>query len=262
MDNEMLVGAVEALLFAAGKPVSLKSLCEILEKDKDEVKDALQTLEMNLIERKSGIQLVKLNDAYQLATLEVYYDYVCKLLDNRPKPTLSQAALEVLAIVAYNPKVTRAEMEKIRGVSSDSAMNKLLEYNLIEEAGRMDAPGRPMMYQTTDEFLKMFGYTSLKDLPDLPKLKEEIDQLEISDDTENQANEQDDSSENLDVMQIEKENKQDGVSDDLNVVQDKRKNNQDGISEDLNVMQNENKNKQNDVAKENVNDIQNENEEE
>ena len=255
MDNEMLVGAVEALLFAAGKPVSLKSLCEILEKDKDEVKDALQTLEMSLIERKSGIQLVKLNDAYQLATLEVYYDYVCKLLDNRPKPTLSQAALEVLAIVAYNPKVTRAEMEKIRGVSSDSAMNKLLEYNLIEEAGRMDAPGRPMIYQTTDEFLKMFGYTSLKDLPDLPKLKEEIDQLEISDDTENQANEQDDSSENLDVMQIEKENKQDGVSDDLNVVQDKRKNKQDGISEDLNVMQN-------DVAKENVNDIQNDNEEE
>lgn len=262
MDNEMLVGAVEALLFAAGKPVSLKSLCEILENDKDEVKGALQTLEMNLIERKSGIQLVKLNDAYQLATLEVYYDYVCKLLDNRPKPTLSQAALEVLAIVAYNPKVTRAEMEKIRGVSSDSAMNKLLEYNLIEEAGRMDAPGRPMMYQTTDEFLKMFGYTSLKDLPDLPKLKEEIDQLEISDDTENQANEQDDSSENLNVMQIEKENKQDGVSDDLDVVQDKRKNNQDGISEDLNVIQNENKNKQNDVAKENVNDIQNENEEE
>lgn len=260
MDNEMLVGAVEALLFAAGKPVSLKSLCEILEKDKDEVKDALQTLEMNLIERKSGIQLVKLNDAYQLATLEVYYDYVCKLLDNRPKPTLSQAALEVLAIVAYNPKVTRAEMEKIRGVSSDSAMNKLLEYNLIEEVGRMDAPGRPMMYQTTDEFLKMFGYTSLKDLPDLPKLKEEIDQLEISDDTENPANEQDDASENLDVMQVEKENKQDGISDDLDVMQDEKKNNQDGISEDLNVMQNENK--QNDVVKENVNDMQNENEEE
>lgn len=262
MDNEMLVGAVEALLFAAGKPVSLKSLCEILEKDKDEVKDALQTLEMSLIERKSGIQLVKLNDAYQLATLEVYYDYVCKLLDNRPKPTLSQAALEVLAIVAYNPKVTRAEMEKIRGVSSDSAMNKLLEYNLIEEAGRMDAPGRPMMYQTTNEFLKMFGYTSLKDLPDLPKLKEEIDQLEISDDTENQANEQDDVSEDLDVMQVGKENKQDGVLENLDVMQVEKENNQDDISKDLNVMQteNENKNKQNDVAKDDANDMQNEEE--
>ena len=203
MDNEMLVGAVEALLFASGKPVSLKSLCEILEKDKNEVKDALQTLEMNLIERKSGIQLVRINDTYQLATLEIYYDYICKLLDNRPKPTLSQAALEVLAIVAYNPKVTRAEMEKIRGVSSDSAMNKLLEYNLIEEAGRMDAPGRPMMYQTTDEFLKMFGYNSLKDLPDLPKLKEEIDQLEIPDDTETQTDEQGESENEMDVIKNE-----------------------------------------------------------
>ena len=213
MDNEMLVGAVEALLFASGKPVSLKSLCEILEKDKNEVKDALQTLEMNLIERKSGIQLVRINDTYQLVTLEIYYDYICKLLDNRPKPTLSQAALEVLAIVAYNPKVTRAEMEKIRGVSSDSAMNKLLEYNLIEEAGRMDAPGRPMMYQTTDEFLKMFGYNSLKDLPDLPKLKEEIDQLEISDDTETQIDEQDESEDEMNVIKNEqnsvtKENKE------------------------------------------------------
>lgn len=203
MDNEMLVGVVEALLFASGKLVSLKSLCEILEKDKNEVKDALQTLEMNLIERKSGIQLVRINDTYQLATLEIYYDYICKLLDNRPKPTLSQAALEVLAIVAYNPKVTRAEMEKIRGVSSDSAMNKLLEYNLIEEAGRMDAPGRPMMYQTTDEFLKMFGYNSLKDLPDLPKLKEEIDQLEIPDDTETQTDEQGESENEMDVIKNE-----------------------------------------------------------
>ena len=186
MDNEMLVGAVEALLFAAGKPVSLKSLCEILENDKDEVKGALQTLEMNLIERKSGIQLVKLNDAYQLATLEVYYDYVCKLLDNRPKPTLSQAALEVLAIVAYNPKVTRAEMEKIRGVSSDSAMNKLLEYNLIEEAGRMDAPGRPTIYRTTNDYLKKFGYSSLEDLPELPKYKlDENQQIVIDDLVEN-----------------------------------------------------------------------------
>ena len=191
MDKEMLTSALEAILFAAGKSVSIKTLCEILEKEKDEVRDALQNLEIKLVERNSGIQLVKMNDNYQLATIETYYDYICKLLDNRPKPTLSQAALEVLAIIAYNPKITRAEMEKIRGVSSDSAMNKLLEYNLIEDAGRLDAPGRPVMYQTTEEFLKMFGYKSLKDLPDLPKLKEEMDQLEIEevkDGTENDLN--------------------------------------------------------------------------
>lgn len=184
MDKEMLTGAVEALLFSAGKPVSLKNLCEILEQEKADVLEAIQNLEVNLISRKSGLQLLKLNDSYQLATLEVYYDYICKMMDNRPKPSLSQAAFEVLAIIAYNPKVTRAEMEKIRGVSSDSALNKLLEYNLIEEAGRMDAPGRPMMYQTSEEFLRMFGYSSLKDLPDLPKLKEELEQLELEEDDE------------------------------------------------------------------------------
>lgn len=189
MDKEMLIQAIEAILFAAGKSVSIKTLCEILEKDEVEVKDALQSLELKLIERNSGIQLLRVNNSYQLATLEIFYDYICKLLDNRPKPTLSQAALEVLAIIAYNPKITRAEMERIRGVSSDSAMNKLLEYNLIEDAGRMDAPGRPVMYQTTEEFLKMFGYKSLKDLPDLPKLKEELEQMEIEETTDSQENE-------------------------------------------------------------------------
>ena len=98
------------------------------------------------------------------------------MIDNRPKPTLSQAALEVLSIVAYNQNATRAEIEKIRGVSSDSALNKLIEYDLVEEAGKMNAPGRPMMYRTTEEFLKMFGYTSLKDLPELPDLRETVNE--------------------------------------------------------------------------------------
>ena len=87
--------------------------------------------------------------------------------------------MEVLAIIAYNPKVTRAEVERIRGVSSDSAINKLLEYNLIEEVGRLDAPGRPTMYKTTDEFLRLFGYKSLEDMPELPKLKEDDGQIEL-----------------------------------------------------------------------------------
>lgn len=179
MDKEMLTSAIEALLFASGKPISLNTLSIILEQERKDIEEALQNLRIKLIERNSGIQLIKVNDSYQLCTLEIFYDYICKLLDNRPKPTLSQAALEVLSIVAYNPKVTRAEVEKIRGVSSDSAMNKLLEYNLIEEAGKQDLPGKPMGYQTTDEFLKMFGIESIKDLPELPKLKEELDQIKI-----------------------------------------------------------------------------------
>lgn len=170
---------LESLLFASGKPVEKKILIEIMEVTKEEIEEAASNLKTSLEERNSGIQLIEINDGYQLATIEKFYPQVCSLLDNRPKPSLSQAAMEVLAIIAYNPKVTRAEVERIRGVSSDSAMNKLLEYNLVEEAGRLDAPGRPMMYKTTDEFLRLFGYKSLNDMPELPKLKEEDGQINL-----------------------------------------------------------------------------------
>lgn len=174
MERDELVQAVEAMIFASGRPVSAKAISEILEVDTKEIEEAINVLKEKLIERNSGIQLIKVNDTYQFATLEKFYAYICKLLDNRPKPTLSQAALEVLSIVAYNQCTTRAEIERVRGVSSDSALNKLLEYNLVEEAGKMNAPGRPMMYKTTEDFLKMFGYTSLKDLPELPNIKDAL----------------------------------------------------------------------------------------
>lgn len=180
MEREELIQAIEALLFVSGKPVDIKMLAEVTNTSNNEVKEAAGELKQILIERKSGVQLIEINSGYQLATVEKFYPQICQLMDNRPKPSLSQAALEVLAIIAYNPKVTRAEMERIRGVSSDSAMNKLIEYNLIEEAGRMDAPGRPVMYKTTDEFLRLFGYSSLADMPELPTLKEDDGQMEIS----------------------------------------------------------------------------------
>lgn len=176
MENEELIQAVEAMLFASGKAVNPATIAEILNVEKEDVINAIEELRKILVERRSGIQVIKANESYQLATLEKFYSYICTMLDNRPKPTLSQAALEVLSIVAYNQNSTRAEIEKIRGVSSDSALNKLLEYNLVEEAGKMNVPGRPMMYRTTDEFLKMFGYTSLKDLPELPDLRESVNE--------------------------------------------------------------------------------------
>ena len=176
MENEELIQAVEAMLFASGKAVNPATIAEILNVEKEDVVNAIEELRKILVERRSGIQVIKVNESYQLATLEKFYSYICTMLDNRPKPTLSQAALEVLSIVAYNQNSTRAEIEKIRGVSSDSALNKLLEYNLVEEAGKMNVPGRPMMYRTTDEFLKMFGYTSLKDLPELPDLRESVNE--------------------------------------------------------------------------------------
>lgn len=179
MNKQELVQAIEALLFVSGKPVDIKTLTEVTKSSKEDVLEAAKELRQLLIDRNSGIQLIEINSGYQLATLEKFYPQICELMDNRPKPSLSQAALEVLAIIAYNPKVTRAEVERIRGVSSDSAMNKLIEYNLIEEAGRMDAPGRPVLYKTTDEFLRLFGYSSLDAMPDLPKLKDDDGQIEI-----------------------------------------------------------------------------------
>ncbi len=180
MEKQEIIQCLESLLFASGKAVDKKTLMEIIGVSKEEITNAANELKTILEDRNSGIQLIEINDGYQLATIEKFYPQVCTLLDNRPKPALSQAAMEVLAIVAYNPKITRAELERIRGVSSDSAMNKLLEYNLIEEAGRLDAPGRPTMYKTTDEFLRLFGYKSLADMPELPKLKEEDGQLELN----------------------------------------------------------------------------------
>ena len=187
MDKNDLIQALEAMLFASGKPVSSKVLCDILDVGRKEIDEAASDLRKLLIDRNSGIQLIKINDGYQLASIDKCYSYICQMLDNRQKPTLSQAALEVLSIVAYNQNVTRAEMEHIRGVSSDSAMNKLIEYNLIEDAGRLDAPGRPVMYKTTDEFLRMFGYDSLEDLPELPKLKEELDQIKLETDEQSEG---------------------------------------------------------------------------
>lgn len=179
MEKQEIIQCLESLLFASGRAVDKKMLAEIMGVKKEEVVEAANELKNILIERNSGIQLIEINEGYQLATIEKFYPQVCTLLDNRPKPSLSQAAMEVLAIVAYNPKITRAELERIRGVSSDSAMNKLLEYNLIEEAGRLDAPGRPTLYKTTDEFLRLFGYKSLSDMPELPILKEDDGQIEL-----------------------------------------------------------------------------------
>jgi segregation and condensation protein B len=216
MERDELVQAVEAMIFASGRPVSAKAISEILEVETKEIEEAINVLKEKLIERNSGIQIIKVNDTYQFATLEKFYAYICKLLDNRPKPTLSQAALEVLSIVAYNQNTTRAEIERVRGVSSDSALNKLLEYNLVEEAGKMNAPGRPMMYKTTEDFLKMFGYTSLKDLPELPNIKEALGE-EDGQVTIGEVAETSEVSKTTDEQEVNAVNEESIVSDDIDI---------------------------------------------
>ena len=140
-----------------------------------------------------GIEIIKVNDGYQMTTKKGAYECLVQLFDNRAKPSLSSAALEILSIIAYNPKITRAEIEAIRGVNSDGTLYRLLEYHLVEEAGKMDAPGRPTMYRTTDEFLKMFGISSLDELPELPRYRldenEQIVLEEMSDVATNKSSE-------------------------------------------------------------------------
>lgn len=170
MDKVEVKKVIEAILFCAGRPVEIKELITSLELGKEEILEIIEEMILDYKDNR-GIQLIKLEDSFQLATKEEFYEYIYPIIDKRNKPNLSQAALETLSIIAYNPEITRAQIETIRGVNSDGTIYRLLEHNLIKEAGKLDAPGRPTMYKTTDEFLKMFGYTSLDDLPELPKYK-------------------------------------------------------------------------------------------
>ena len=186
MEIDKIKSIIEAILFAAGRQVSIRELMISLEIPREELENIIVSMQEDYKIQNRGIEIIKLEDSYQLCTKKELYEYLYPILDKRAKPNLSNAALETLAIIAYNPRVTRAEIESIRGVSADACIYKLLEYGLIQEAGKSDLPGKPMTYVTSNEFLKMFGYTSLNDLPELPKYKlDENQQIVIDDLVEN-----------------------------------------------------------------------------
>lgn len=162
---------IESILFVSGQVVTISELQIVLEKSKEEIEKIIQEMQEQYKQESRGIEIIKINDGFQLCSKKENYEYIYQIIDKRSKPKLSKAALETLSIIAYNPKITRAEIEAIRGVNVDGTIYKLLEYGLIEEGGKIDLPGRPMSYKTTDEFLRMFGYSSLNDLPELPKYK-------------------------------------------------------------------------------------------
>lgn len=177
---------IESILFAAGRPVERKELITVLELSEEEIEELIQDMQRKYKDQNRGIEIIKLEKSYQLCSKREYYEYIYPILDSRVKPSISNAAMETLAIIAYNPKITRAEIESIRGVNSDGTIYKLLEYNLIEDAGKLDAPGRPTTYKTTREFLKLFGMSSLEELPELPRYKiDENEQIVIDDLIEN-----------------------------------------------------------------------------
>lgn len=188
MEIEKTKAIIEAILFSAGRQVNIKELIISLEMSKEDLENIIISMQEDYKNLNRGIEIIKINETYQLCSKKELYEYIYPVLDKRSKPNLSNAALETLAIIAYNPKITRAEIESIRGVSADACIYKLLEYGLIEESGKADLPGKPMTYITTNEFLKMFGYSSLNDLPELPRYKlDENHQIVIDEIVDNEA---------------------------------------------------------------------------
>ena len=207
MDIDQKKSIIEAILFAAGREVTKKELMLALEISEEDLENLMGSIQEEYKEEKRGIEIIKAEDSYQLCTKKDLYEYIYPVLDKRTKPNVSGAALETLAIIAYNPCITRAEIEAIRGVSEDACVYKLLEYGLIEEAGKIDLPGKPMSYKTTNEFLKMFGYTSLRDLPELPRYKlDENKQIVIDELVEMNENKVEEDNENENKEKVESEN--------------------------------------------------------
>ncbi len=173
MERAEAKAAIEAILFTVGDSVEISRLCQVTELDRKAVTGLLTELQGEYEARSSGLQLVFLEDAVQMGTRPEYYEQIIQIAKTPKKITLSETALETMAIVAYKQPVTRVEIEKIRGVSSDHAINKLLEYDLIQELGRLDAPGRPILFGTTEQFLRTFGLSSTEDMPEISALQVE-----------------------------------------------------------------------------------------
>ncbi len=175
MDREKALAVTEAILFAVGNSVTIDKLSDVLELEKKEIKEIIRQLKEKYQDFERGIELIELENSVQLVTKDLAYEYLVKIAKTPPKYSLTDTVLETLSIIAYKQPVTRGEIEKIRGVSCDHAINKLLEYDLIEEVGRLDAPGRPLLFGTTEQFLRSFGVKSISDLPTMsPELVEDM----------------------------------------------------------------------------------------
>lgn len=160
---------MEAMLFASGNSVKIDDIAEVLNVDCKTVKEIVKSINARFDEENRPITIREIDKGYQMCTKPKYHEYIKRLQERKPRKALSQSAMETLAIIAYKQPITRVEIEKIRGVNSDYAVSTLSEYGLIEDIGRADLPGRPLLYSTTEEFLRKFGYSSLSDLPKLPE---------------------------------------------------------------------------------------------
>lgn len=167
MEEQKLQAIIEAILFAMGDSVEAGKLAAALDLEEDQVREVVQKMMERYEAEDRGIRILELEGAYQLCTKTEYYEYLIRVAKQPKKYVLTDVLLETLSIVAYKQPVTRLEIEKIRGVKCDHAVNKLVEYGLVEEVGRLDAPGRPILFGTTEDFLRSFGVSSTEELPRL-----------------------------------------------------------------------------------------------
>lgn len=184
MEIEKYQAAIEAILFAMGDSVEIGRLAAAIGHDEDTTRKLLHNMMDRYEEEDRGIRIIELENSYQLCTKKEMYEYLIRVAKQPRKYTLTDVLLETLSIVAYRQPVTKLEIEKIRGVKSDHAVNKLVEYGLIEEAGRLDAPGRPILFGTTEEFLRRFSLQSLDELPTVDQEKIEHFKEEAEDEAQ------------------------------------------------------------------------------
>ena len=183
--SEKIISTIEAMLFAAGDPVEVTKIADILEIDIETAEKMLGHLSAQYDERNSGIMLIRVDNKYQLCTREEYNEEVRKIMEIRKNAPLSNAAFEVLAVIAYTQPVTKSFIEQVRGVDCSGVISSLYDKGLIEEKGRLELPGRPLIYGTTDTFLRCFGLKALSELPPLPQKKEQnAEDTEKTDETD------------------------------------------------------------------------------
>lgn len=171
--------AIEAILFSLGVSVELKKLAEIIEMDQDTTKKILHDMMDDYYKPGRGIHLIELEGSYQLCTKREHYEYIKRATNKTIKYELTEVQIETLSIIAYKQPITKLHIEQIRGVKSDHAVNKLVEYSLIEEKGRMSTPGRPILFGTTEDFLRNFGFTSTEELPNIDEEKVKVIRKEL-----------------------------------------------------------------------------------
>lgn len=167
MDKQRKKAILEAILFTMGESVEVERLASVIEEDNKATRELLIEMKEEYEGKECGVTLMELEDSFQMCTKSEMYEYLIKIAKTPRKYVLTDTLLETLSIIAYKQPITRAEIEKIRGVSCDHAVNRLVEFGLIAEVGRMEAPGRPLLFGTTEEFLRSFGVKSLEELPEL-----------------------------------------------------------------------------------------------